>query len=229
MQATLQSLDGNQGGGPRAKGAWDKSPHAGALIRASDVLIATLALIFLGPLMLLIGLLIAAFDPGPVLFSQKRIGKDGVYFRCYKFRSMATDASDRLADLISRDPLARAEWERDHKLRDDPRIVGIGSFLRKSSLDELPQLLNVLRGEMSLVGPRPIVAGEVVRYGRYFAHYCSVRPGITGLWQIGGRNDVTYRRRVALDVTYSRSVSFSLYLRILLRTIPSVLARRGSY
>ena len=131
--------------------------------------------------------------------------------------------------LEASDPIARLEWEKDHKLRNDPRITRLGSFLRKSSLDELPQLFNVLRGEMSLVGPRPIVDAEVVRYGRYFADYCSVRPGITGLWQISGRNDVSYRRRVALDVAFARARSRSLYVRILAGTVPSVLVRRGSY
>jgi exopolysaccharide production protein ExoY len=142
---------------------------------------------------------------------------------------MVIDADARLKDLLERDPQARAEWEADHKLRNDPRITRIGHFLRKSSLDELPQFFNVLMGEMSLVGPRPIVADEIVKYGRYFANYCRVRPGITGLWQISGRNDVSYRRRVAMDIAYVRSKSLALDMSILLLTVPRVVARRGSY
>jgi exopolysaccharide production protein ExoY len=200
-----------------------------ALIRAFDVIAALTALIFLLPLFVLIAIAIYACNPGPVIFAQKRLGYGGRHFRCFKFRSMAVDAEQRLATLLKTDPEARAEWGRDHKLKDDPRIVGIGRFLRKSSLDELPQLFNVLKGDMSLVGPRPIVDAEIIRYGRYFADYCRVRPGITGLWQISGRSSVSYRRRVALDVVYCRSASFALYLKILVFTPPGVLAVRGAY
>ena len=142
---------------------------------------------------------------------------------------MVVDADARLRNLLETSAEARAEWERDHKLRDDPRVIGIGRFLRKTSLDELPQLWNVVRGDMSLVGPRPIVVGEISRYGRYFEHYCAVRPGITGLWQVGGRNDVSYRRRVAYDVTYSRARSCAMNVKIIAYTVPSVLFQRGSY
>jgi lipopolysaccharide/colanic/teichoic acid biosynthesis glycosyltransferase len=142
---------------------------------------------------------------------------------------MLVDSDARLRQLLAESPEARAEWERDHKLRNDPRITALGSFLRRSSLDELPQLFNVLTGEMSLVGPRPIVTAEVKRYGRRFGHYCSVRPGITGLWQVSGRNDVSYRRRVAIDTCYAQRQSLALDLRILVATIPSVLLRKGSY
>ena len=172
---------------------------------------------------------IYCFDPGPILFKQKRVGFGGARFSCYKFRSMCVDAEARLEDLLARDPNARAEWASDQKLKCDPRITRIGYFLRKSSLDELPQLFNVLLGEMSLVGPRPIVETEAPRYGRYIAHYCSVRPGITGLWQVSGRNDVHYRRRVAMDVIYSRSRSLPMNVRILVMTVPSVLLSRGTY
>lgn len=197
--------------------------------RIFDVVIASLALVFFLPLMTLIALTIYACDPGPILFAQRRIGHGGHRFGCFKFRSMVVDAEQRLAELLENDPVAQAEWGRDHKLRNDPRITLIGNILRKSSLDELPQIFNVLRGEMSIVGPRPIVDAEVIRYGRYFAHYCYVRPGITGLWQVSGRNDVTYRRRVAFDVIYSRRRSILLDLRILFMTIPSVLKARGCY
>jgi lipopolysaccharide/colanic/teichoic acid biosynthesis glycosyltransferase len=200
-----------------------------AAIRALDVVLATIALLILAPLMLLIAAIIYVLDPGPIIFAHQRIGLGGVAFPCLKFRTMVVDADARLRNLLESSAEAREEWERDHKLRDDPRVIGIGRFLRKLSLDELPQLINVLRGEMSLVGPRPIVVGEIIRYGRYFQHYCAVRPGITGLWQVGGRNDVSYRRRVAYDVTYSRLRSCAMNVRIIAFTVPSVLLQRGSY
>ena len=197
--------------------------------RAFDVLIALAALVFVGPLMLVVAGCIYIVDPGPVLFGHQRIGRDGRAFRCWKFRSMVVDADARLAALLGSDPVARSDWQRDHKLRNDPRITIFGRFLRRSSLDELPQLFNVVIGEMSVVGPRPIVAAEAPRYGRYFNDYCRVRPGITGLWQISGRNDVSYRRRVALDVLYVRSKSLVLDLKIVLLTVPRVLLSKGAY
>ena len=206
--------------------------HSAGGESASDLVnvsIATLALLFILPLMLLVALAIFLQDGGPVVFAHRRVGRNGRHFHCLKFRSMASDAQARLADLLARDPVAREEWARDHKLKNDPRITRLGSFLRKSSLDELPQLLNVLRGEMSLVGPRPIVDDEVSKYGRRFQHYCAVKPGITGLWQVSGRNDVSYRTRVALDCTYARSKSLPLDLWIMVATVPAVLCRRGSY
>lgn len=207
----------------------ERARPEGVVARALDLTLAMVALIFLAPLLLVISAAIYCFDPGPILFKQKRVGFGGVRFSCYKFRSMCVDAEARLEDLLARDPSARAEWARDQKLKCDPRITRIGYFLRKSSLDELPQLFNVLLGEMSLVGPRPIVETEAPRYGRYIAHYCSVRPGITGLWQVSGRNDVEYRRRVAMDVIYSRSRSVPMNLRIIFMTVPCVLLSRGTY
>ena len=197
--------------------------------RVLDVLIALAALIFVLPLMIVIALAIKIQDGGPVFFGHGRIGYEGRMFRCWKFRSMVVDAEARLAALLAADPEARREWEADHKLMRDPRITALGRFLRVSSLDELPQLMNVLLGEMSLVGPRPIVTAEIARYGRWFGRYCSVRPGITGLWQVSGRNDVDYRQRVAMDVLYARSNSTRLYLWILAATVPAVLRREGSY
>ncbi len=197
--------------------------------RFLDVLGAAVLLVFFAPVMIVIAMCVYLADPGPIFFRQKRIGLNGDLFNCYKFRTMATDAEERLEKLLESDPLARAEWARDHKLRNDPRVTRIGRWLRKSSLDELPQLLNVLRGEMSLVGPRPIVENEASRYGRYLSYYCAVRPGLTGLWQISGRNDVSYRRRVAYDVLYVRTATIADNVRILALTVPSVLASRGSY
>jgi exopolysaccharide production protein ExoY len=199
-----------------------------ALIRMLDIFLAVSLLVAFAPLMLLIALTIQLQDGGAALFAQERVGRGGRVFRCLKFRSMVLDAEDRLQALLRYDAAARQEWARDQKLRDDPRITPLGRFLRISSLDELPQLWNVLRGDMSLVGPRPIVPGEIVRYGRCFGWYCSVKPGLTGLWQVSGRNGVSYRRRVALDVVYARRRSLALYCVILVRTVPAVLLRDGS-
>ena len=200
-----------------------------AAIRILDVAISVAVIACLAPLLLFTAALVFATSPGPILFAHRRLGRDGRSFPCLKYRTMAVDAEARIKELLARDPRARAEWDRDHKLRVDPRVTLVGRFLRRSSLDELPQLLNVLRGEMSMVGPRPIVAAEVPRYGRYFRDYCKVRPGITGLWQISGRNNISYRRRVALDVMYVRRRSARLYARIMLLTIPAVVAGKGSY
>lgn len=199
------------------------------MARTLDILIAIAALWFFAPLMLILALAIKAQDGGPITFGHARIGRDGATFKCFKFRSMVVDAETRLQNLLAADAMARAEWEVDHKLRKDPRVTALGNLLRKSSLDELPQLINVLRGEMSIVGPRPIVAAEIVRYGRSFRYYKAVRPGITGLWQASGRNNVSYRRRVAMDVLFAKRQSFGLYVYILLKTVPAVLLRDGSY
>jgi Undecaprenyl-phosphate galactose phosphotransferase WbaP len=200
-----------------------------SLTETMNFAVALLALIFLAPLMLAVAMAVYAQDGGPVLFAHRRLGKNGTYFRCLKFRSMAIDAEQRLATLLANDPDARAEWDRDHKLRSDPRVTKLGLFLRKSSLDELPQLFNVLRGEMSLVGPRPIVEAEIAKYGRRFSHYCAVKPGITGLWQVSGRNDTSYRTRVALDCIYAKRRNVWMDFAVLASTVPAVLARRGSY
>jgi lipopolysaccharide/colanic/teichoic acid biosynthesis glycosyltransferase len=197
------------------------------LVRTLDVSIALAVILFALPLLLIIAMAVATQGPGGIVFAHQRIGKDGKPFKCLKFRSMVRDAEARLKDLLDNDPEARAEWARDHKLRKDPRITPIGDFLRRSSLDELPQVFNVLRGEMSIVGPRPIVVAEIDRYGRRFCDYCSVKPGITGLWQVSGRNDVSYRRRVALDTVYARRKSFALDVKILFLTVPAVLLGSG--
>jgi lipopolysaccharide/colanic/teichoic acid biosynthesis glycosyltransferase len=199
------------------------------LIRITDIVISLTALVILAPVFILATIFVYLTDPGPIFFAHRRLGREGRLFPCLKFRTMVMDAEERLKTILAEDPARRAEWALDHKLRDDPRITVIGKFLRSSSIDELPQLFNVLRGDMSLVGPRPIVEAEIVRYGRYYQCYCAVRPGITGLWQISGRNDVSYRRRVAMDVTYSRACCFKLNMKILVMTIPSVLMAKGSY
>lgn len=199
------------------------------MIRGFDVTVTAIAIIALLPLMLLIALMVRATSTGPVVFCQKRVGRDGVMFPCLKFRSMVVDAQAQLDRLLAQSEEARQEWERDQKLRRDPRITPIGDFLRKTSLDELPQLFNILVGQMSIVGPRPIVEGEIVRYGSRFGHYCSVRPGLTGLWQISGRNDVSYAMRVRLDSLYAQRRSLSLNVAICFRTVPALLTSRGCY
>ena len=200
-----------------------------AMIRTIDIVVASVALVFISPLMIVVAVLCRLQDSGPVIFAQSRCGRGGQMFKCLKFRSMVVDADVRLAKLLESDPDARAEWTSTHKLVKDPRVTGLGRFLRKSSIDELPQLINVLRGEMSLVGPRPIVTGEIGRYGHYMDDYNSVLPGITGLWQVSGRSDTDYRRRVALDVLFIRKRSLGLYLYILFMTVPAVLLRKGAH
>jgi lipopolysaccharide/colanic/teichoic acid biosynthesis glycosyltransferase len=199
------------------------------LTRLIDVAGALALLIFTAPLILFLALLVKLYDGGPVFFVHRRIGQGGNMFPCLKIRSMVMDADKRLDQLLASDANARAEWALDQKLRNDPRITGLGHFLRRSSLDELPQLINVLRGDMSLVGPRPIVLDEAPRYGRWLKYYCAVRPGITGMWQVSGRNNLTYRRRVACDVLYARRQSARMNLAILIMTIPAVLSQDGSH
>lgn len=191
-------------------------------IRVLDVVVSLAAILFFLPLMVLTALAIRGQDGGPALFRQARLGRGGVLFDCLKFRSMAVDAEARLPDLVDE------EWAATRKFRRDARVTRLGRVLRLSSLDELPQLINVLRGEMCLVGPRPIVLDEAKLYGRRLQAYCAVRPGLTGLWQISGRNDVAYCRRVAMDVWLVRNASVRVYLMILARTIPAVLSRRGA-
>ncbi|WP_408590026.1 sugar transferase [Novosphingobium sp.] len=197
-------------------------------IRALDLTIAAGLLILSLPLLVLIGFVIQVTSSGPIVFAHRRIGEGGRAFPCFKFRTMVTDADARLQALLQSDPVARDEWARTQKLRNDPRVTMVGLLLRRSSLDELPQLINILRGDMSLVGPRPIVEAEIPRYGRHFAQYCSVKPGVTGLWQVQRNADTSYRRRVAFDVAYTRSRSFWLNLKILALTLPSVLRGKGA-
>lgn len=184
----------------------------------------------IAPLVLpVIGLLVLLVrrDGGPGIFAHTRIGKDGVPFKCYKIRSMVVDAEAKLEAYLAANPEARAEWERDVKLANDPRITKFGNFLRKSSLDELPQLFNVFSGAMSFVGPRPVPAKELERYGAAKSVYESLRPGITGLWQVSGRNDVTYDERIEMDRDYANTVSMGLDLSIIARTAGAVLNRTG--
>jgi len=182
----------------------------------------------LAPIILIICLCLLV-TPGPVLFGHKRVGRHGVPFTCYKFRTMVPDAEQLLTRLLMTQPELRAQWQAEHKLMDDPRVTRFGKFLRKTSFDELPQLWNVLKGDMSLVGPRPIVQEEVLHYGNTIRYYLAVRPGITGLWQVSGRNDTAYEDRVILDRAYVLSACFAIDLGILLGTISLVLRRSGAY
>jgi len=197
--------------------------------RLLDLMIAIPVLFFLSPFMLLVGLFIRLQDGGPVFFVQDRRGFGGASFACMKFRTMRTDAEDVLGNMLATDPDMAAEWRAAQKLRKDPRITKMGQFLRKTSIDELPQLLNIIRGEMSVVGPRPIVDDEVRRYGDKIESYDSIRPGVTGLWQINGRNDTTYEERIEMDVEYAENVSVMGDIVILFRSIPAILLRRGAY
>lgn len=197
--------------------------------RGFDLVCAVGLLLFCAPVFLMIAALVR-LDGGPAFYAHERVGRGGRLFGCLKFRSMVTDADHRLAALLESSPQARAEWETTRKLKTDPRVTAIGRFLRASSLDELPQIINVLLGDMSLVGPRPVQATELaVYYGAAAQHYMAVRPGITGPWQVSGRNDTSYAQRVALDVAYARRPSLLGDLKILLRTPMVVLARRGAY
>lgn len=194
-----------------------------------DYVLTLVGTIAISPILAIIAIWIYKDSPGSVIFKHTRIGKDGKPFPCYKFRSMCVDAKERLEELLANDAEARAEWERDFKLKNDPRITKSGAFLRKTSLDELPQIFNVLRGEMSLVGPRPIIQEELERYGDNATDYLMVKPGITGMWQVSGRSDIDYAERVALDSWYVRNWSVWLDVMLLWRTFDVVLRRKGAY
>jgi exopolysaccharide production protein ExoY len=193
-----------------------------------DVGLAGLALFITAPLMLLICVLIKLSDSGSVLYKQTRVGLGGRPFTCYKFRSMVLNADTILSKHLAGDPRASAEWTANQKLTADPRVTRFGHFLRTTSLDELPQLFNVISCDMSLVGPRPITEAELLRYGDKLALYLSVRPGLTGLWQISGRSNCTYEERVMLDTQYVSEWRFYKDIWILLQTVPAVLKGRGS-
>ena len=197
---------------------------------AFDYILTLVGAVFISPLFFYIAYRIKKEDPGPVFFAHTRIGKDGKPFPCYKFRSMVVNSQEMLQKYLVKNPAAREEWERDFKLKDDPRVTPIGKFLRSTSLDELPQIFNVLRGEMSLVGPRPVIQEELDKYyGETAKLYCTVKPGITGLWQVSGRSDIGYDERVALDATYIKYRSMWGDIVMLWKTIGVVLMKKGAY
>jgi exopolysaccharide production protein ExoY len=197
--------------------------------RLIDILLALFGIILLAPLLTICFAAVAVTSPGPVLFRHRRVGFNGRPFYCLKFRTMVMDAPQRLQQLLGSDPAAAAEWANSCKLRYDPRITPIGNLLRVSSLDELPQLFNVLKGEMSIVGPRPVTEEELVRYCRAVDAYMACRPGITGLWQVSGRSTTTYSKRVACDKFYAQRWSIALDVKILVITIPSLLFTDSAY
>lgn len=194
--------------------------------RAFDITFALALLPLIAPVVLALCSIVRR-DGGPSLFGHKRIGRGGKTFKCWKVRSMVVDAEARLADFLAAHPEAAAEWARDYKLDNDPRITQFGNFIRKTSLDELPQIWNVLCGDMSFVGPRPVVASELDRYGESRHHYLSLRPGITGPWQVEGRNDITYAERVRMDAGYAQSQSLSRDVILIARTAGAVLGSTG--
>ena len=200
-----------------------------ALKRLVDVLLAATVLALTAPLLIVIWMTIRLSSPGPVIFRHRRIGSKGKYFDCYKFRTMVHDADQLLESVLSKDPSLRAEFEETHKLKDDPRVTRIGEILRKTSLDEFPQFWNVLKGDMSIVGPRPIVTEEVEKYGRWLPVILAVRPGITGLWQVSGRNDTTYAERIALDRGYVLTRTIAADLSIMAKTPTVMVKRNGAY
>ena len=204
-------------------------PIGGPTKRTFDIVAALFGIIVFSPLFLACYLLVVANSGRPGLFRHRRIGFGGREFTCLKFRTMAADAEKRLEQHLAADAEAAREWMCNHKLQDDPRITSIGKIMRRTSLDELPQLFNILKGEMSLVGPRPIVVEEVAKYQEYFSVYASGRPGLTGLWQVKGRNETTYAERVAFDVGYLRNWSLRRDIAIVLMTFTRILEGRGAY
>ncbi|MFP8967014.1 undecaprenyl-phosphate galactose phosphotransferase WbaP [Pokkaliibacter sp. CJK22405] len=196
--------------------------------RSFDIVVSILLLLLLSPLFAFVSMKIKK-SGGTAIFAHSRVGRDGKVFPCLKFRSMVPNAQEVLEKLLEQDPEARAEWNKDFKLKNDPRVTPIGHFLRKTSLDELPQLWNVLRGEMSLVGPRPVIAEEVERYGEQAVYYLQAKPGMTGLWQVSGRSDIDYDSRVYLDAWYVKNWSLWTDIVILISTIKVVLHRDGAY
>jgi exopolysaccharide production protein ExoY len=204
-------------------------PVGGVVKRAFDIVFAFVVIILLLPLIAGCCLVVLGTSPGPILFRHRRVGYGGRSFSCLKFRTMEINAERRLQDYLAADEEARREWQANHKLLNDPRVTPFGTFMRRASLDELPQLFNVLVGDMSVVGPRPIIVEEVEKYQEYFGVYASGRPGLTGLWQVKGRNTTTYTQRVAYDVEYLKNWSLPRDAWIILTTIVEVCTGRGAY
>lgn len=198
------------------------------LKRSFDIIVSSIALILLSPLFLIVGIVVKS-DGGPAFFAQSRVGRNGKMFNCLKFRSMKVGAEAALKEYLEKNPEAKKEWDIFYKLKHDPRVTKLGAFIRKTSIDELPQLINVIIGDMSLVGPRPIKKDEIPFYEGDYSYYESVRPGISGAWQVSGRSTLNYQQRVALDAWYSRNWSLWLDIVILLKTIPALLSKDQAY
>lgn len=198
--------------------------------RLFDVLFSLTALVIGFPIYALIGILVKLSSPGPIVYGHERVGRGGKMFSCYKFRTMFPDADDRLHDILSRDPALKQEWDTTHKLKNDPRVTPVGALLRRTSLDELPQFWNVLKGDLSIVGPRPVVEIEVTKFlGPKAATILSIRPGLTCLWQVAGRSNTSYDMRVILDEHYVQNRSLLMDIRIIAQTVPALLSSRGAY
>ena len=204
-------------------------PYNRIFKRAFDLTLTIIGGLMISPFLLMIALAVAIDNRGHVIFAHKRVGAAGKKFPCYKFQTMIPDAEAKLKEYLAANPEARREWEETFKLTNDPRVTKLGNFLRRTSLDELPQLWNVLRGEMSLVGPRPIVQAEIVRYGKNIREYYMVLPGITGMWQVSGRSDTTYPERVAMDTWYVRNWSVWIDIMYLFKTVKAVFKGKGAY
>lgn len=204
-------------------------PIGGLFKRGFDVTTATVGIVALAPLLVMLALLVKFTDGGRVIYGHTRIGRNGKVFRCLKFRTMVENGDEVLVAHLARHPEDSEEWAATRKLQNDPRVTRVGAVLRKLSLDELPQIFNILRGEMSFVGPRPVVSDELALYGTSANYYLKSRPGLTGLWQVSGRNDVSYGTRVAFDRHYVENWSFTFDLKILIWTVPAVFSSRGSY
>ncbi|MBA3816743.1 MAG: sugar transferase [Parachlamydiaceae bacterium] len=191
----------------------------------------SLIVITLGlPLFILIGIAIRCTSKGPIFYFQERIGRGGIPFRCFKFRTMFSDADQRLQAILACDATKQNEWQKNHKLKNDPRITPIGNFLRKTSLDELPQFWNVIKGDLSVVGPRPVVHEEIIRhYGPKAYKILTIRPGLTGIWQVSGRSNTGYEKRILLDEQYVDTRSFGLDVKLIAKTIPSMISAKGAY
>lgn len=197
--------------------------------RVFDIVCTIIGSILFSPLIIALVIIVGINNKGHIIFAHQRVGKNGVMFPCYKFQTMVPNAQEALEKYLKENPAARAEWEANFKLEHDPRVTKLGAFLRKTSLDEIPQLWNVIKGDMSLVGPRPIITEEIERYGDYFREYSMVLPGITGMWQASGRSDVTYEERVAMDTWYVRNWSLWVDLMYLIKTFAVVISRKGAY
>jgi exopolysaccharide production protein ExoY len=204
-------------------------PIGGLVKRSFDVTAALCALLIFSPIFLMIMALVKYSDRGPAFYGHTRVGHNGRPFKCLKFRTMATNGDELLNKYLRENPEAAEEWRKTRKLKDDPRVTIVGKVLRKLSLDELPQLLNILRGEMSVVGPRPVVDDELKVYDNFAVYYLRTRPGLTGLWQISGRNDVSYETRIAFDTQYVQNWSLFRDIAIIVKTVPAVCFARGSY
>jgi len=204
--------------------------HHTPIKRLFDIFFSLLTLALLSPLFLFIAVIVKCSSPGKIFYKQKRIGRGGVPFFCYKFRTMYQDADAKLSTILKSSPHLAKEWKENHKLKNDPRVTPVGHFLRKTSLDELPQFFNALKGDLSIVGPRPVVQEEIeTHFKEKAAKILSIRPGITGKWQVTGRSNISYSKRIRLEEEYIDKHSFSLDLKLIFKTVPKMIFSKGAY